>query len=114
MSVEDHEVANRRLVAAGIGELNKVAAFVDAAIFYGAIEKVFSIAVGIRHFVVVVVVVIALHELHALVGDPDVVAVFGGIALPGMAHAAVVIDLYAVKAVERLADLVVGIGIDFP
>ena len=114
MPVENKEVAHLRFVPAGVGKLQEVAAFINTAVFDGAVEKVFGIAIRIRHFMVVVLVIIALHELHALVGDANVVTVFCGVALACMTHAAVVVYFHAVKAVEHLADFVLRVGIDFP
>lgn len=113
MPVENKEVAHLRFVPAGVGKLQEVAAFINTAVFDGAVEKVFGIAIRIGHFMLIVLVIIALHKLHALVGNPDVVTVCRGVAFPGMAHAAVVVYFHAVEAVEHLADFVLRVGIDF-
>lgn len=114
MTVEDDEIAGLGLMFAGMRELQKTAAFTEGAVAEQWVEKIFGIAVRIRHFMVVVLVIIALHKFHALVSNPDVVTVCCGVAFAGMAHAAIVVNLHAVEAVECLADLVPGIGIHLP
>lgn len=113
MSVENNKVACLRLVFAGMCELQEIAAFVEGPVFDRAIEKVFGIAIRIRHFMVIVLVIITFHKLHALVSDSDIVTVCRGVAFSGMAHTAIVVYFHTVKAVEHLADFVLRIGIEF-
>lgn len=114
MPVEDHEVTYLRFMLAGVLELQQVAAFIKGAVFYRAIKKIFGIAIRIGHFMVIVFIIIALYKLHALVSDADIVTIFRSVAFSGVAYAAIIIYFHTIKAVERLADFIPGIGIDFP
>ncbi len=72
---QDEQIVGARPGTAAIGELEQAPLGIPRSIWQVRIEELFSVAVRIGHLVVQMLVVVALHELHTLILNPQVVAV---------------------------------------
>lgn len=100
-----HEIATlRRSSAYTIGELDQVSRLVALSTCQVLTKEVLGVSVAIGHLVMVMLIVVSLGKFHTLVFQSEVIPIGRQVSSARMTYKSVVIYVYSVEGVDRIAN----------